>query len=323
MPKGFTWTTLDVDKFATREMYGKILAEIAPTDDRIVVLTSDLMMSNKTGDFARAHPDRFFNFGIAEQNMMGAAAGFAICGKIPFASTMAVFASLRCAEQLRTDIAYPNLNVRIISTHSGLSMGNGGTTHHSTEDVAVTRSMANMTVIVPADANCCAKVVVDSLDYQGPIYMRLGRGAEPIVYKGDFEFQIGKANTVREGNDITVIACGICVMAAVKASRKLEKEGIGARVIDMHTIKPLDEEAILRAADETGRIITMEEHNIIGGLGSAVGETIAEAGLAVKFRRLGIPDIYSTIGQPDDLYERYGLDADGIYNAVKEMIQGS
>jgi len=320
MPKGFTWTTLDVDKFATREMYGKILAELSPTDERIVVLTSDLMMSNKTGDFARVCPERFFNFGIAEQNMMAAAAGFAVSGKIPFASTMAVFASLRCAEQMRTDIAYPNLNVRIISTHSGLSMGNGGTTHHSTEDIAVTRSMANMTVIVPADANCCAKAVVESLDYQGPIYMRLGRGAEPIVYKGDFDFKIGRANTVREGEDLTVIACGICVMAAIKASRKLEKEGIGVRVIDMHTIKPLDTEAIVKAVKETGKIITVEEHNIIGGLGSAVGETIAEVGVGVKFKRLGIPDIYSVIGQPDDLYERYGLDANGIYNSIKEFV---
>lgn len=320
MPKGFTWTTLDVDKFATREMYGKILAELSPTDERIVVLTSDLMMSNKTGDFARVCPERFFNFGIAEQNMMAAAAGFAVSGKIPFASTMAVFASLRCAEQMRTDIAYPNLNVRIISTHSGLSMGNGGTTHHSTEDIAVTRSMANMTVIVPADANCCAKAVVESLDYQGPIYMRLGRGAEPIVYKGEFDFKIGRANTLREGDDISVIACGICVMAAIKAARKLEKEGIGVRVIDMHTIKPLDTGVIVKAAEETGKVITVEEHNIIGGLGSAVGETIAEAGVGVKFKRLGIPDIYSVIGQPDDLYERYGLDANGIYNSIKEFV---
>lgn len=320
MPKGFTWTTLDVDKFSTREMYGKILAELSPTDERIVVLTSDLMMSNKTGDFARVCPERFFNFGIAEQNMMAAAAGFAVSGKIPFASTMAVFASLRCAEQMRTDIAYPNLNVRIISTHSGLSMGNGGTTHHSTEDIAVTRSMANMTVIVPADVNCCAKAVVESLDYQGPIYMRLGRGAEPIVYKGEFDFKIGRANTLREGDDISVIACGICVMAAIKAARKLEKEGIGVRVIDMHTIKPLDTGVIVKAAEETGKVITVEEHNIIGGLGSAVGETIAEAGVGVKFKRLGIPDIYSVIGQPDDLYERYGLDANGIYNSIKEFV---
>lgn len=320
MPKGFTWTTLDVDKFATREMYGKILAELSPTDERIVVLTSDLMMSNKTGDFARSCPERFFNFGIAEQNMMAAAAGFAVSGKVPFASTMAVFASLRCAEQIRTDIAYPNLNVRIISTHSGLSMGNGGTTHHSTEDIAVTRSMANMTVIVPADANCCAKAILESLDYQGPIYMRLGRGAEPIVYKGEFDFKIGRANTLREGGDITVIACGICVMAAVKAARKLEKEGINARIIDMHTIKPLDTEVIVKAAEETGKVITVEEHNIIGGLGSAVGETIAEAGVGVKFKRLGIPDIYSVIGQPDDLYERYGLDSNGIYNSIKELV---
>lgn len=320
MAKGFTFNVFDVDRFATREMYGKVLAEIGQTNRDIVVLTADLMRSNKTGDFARACPDRFFNMGIAEQNMMAAAAGLAANGKLPYVSTYAAFASLRCAEQVRTDIAYPNLPVRIVSSHAGLSMGNGGTTHHATEDIAITRSMANMTVIVPADANECARAVVESITYPGPIYMRLGRGAEPIVYKTDYEFEIGKAVTVREGQDIAVIACGIAVMAAVKAARKLEKEGISVRIIDMHTIKPLDAEAILKAAREIGAIITVEEHNIIGGLGGAVAETIAEAGLGIKFVRMGIPDIYSTIGQPDDLYQRYGLDQDGIYRTIKSVL---
>jgi transketolase len=320
MPQGFTFNVIDVDKFATREMYGKILAQLGQANKDIVVLTADLMRSNKTGDFAAVCPDRFFDFGIAEQNMMAAAAGLATNGKIPFVSTYAAFASLRCAEQVRTDIAYPNLKVRIVSSHSGLSMGNGGTTHHATEDIAIMRSMANMTVLVPADANECAKAVVESIDYPGPIYMRLGRGAEPIVYKTDFIFKIGKSNEVYEGNDITVIACGISVMASMKAARKLKQEGVGVRVIDMHTIKPLDRESIVKAAKETGKILTVEEHNIIGGLGSAVAEVLAEESLNVKFRRLGIPDIYSAIGQPDDLYHKYGLDQEGVYKAIKALI---
>jgi transketolase len=320
MPQGFTFNVFDVDRFATREMYGKVLAELGQRNKNIVVLTADLMRSNKTGDFAKVCPDRFFNFGIAEQNMMAAAAGLAVNGKIPYVSTYAVFASLRCAEQVRTDIAYPKLNVRIVSSHSGLSMGNGGTTHHATEDIAIMRSMANMTVLVPADANECAKAVVESIDYSGPIYIRLGRGAEPIVYKTDFPFRIGKANIVREGKDVSVIACGICVMASIKAARKLEQEGISVRIIDMHTIKPLDKETIVQAAQETGNILTVEEHNIIGGLGSAVAEVLAEEHLNVRFRRLGIPDIYSTIGQPDDLYHRYGLDEEGVYRAIKALI---
>lgn len=320
MPQGFTYNVIDVDRFATREMYGKVLAEIGQSNPDIVVLTADMMRSNKTGDFAKVIPERFFNFGIAEQNMMAAAAGLAVSGKTPYVSTFAAFASLRCAEQLRTDIAYPNLNVRIVSSHAGLSMGNGGTTHHATEDIAICRAMANMTVIVPADANECAKAVYASIDYPGPIYMRLGRGAEPVVYKKDYDFSIGKAVTVREGSDVSIIACGILVMAAIKAARKLAQEGIEAKVIDMHTIKPLDEEAVLAAARDIGVVVTAEEHTIIGGLGGAVAEVLAESGMPVKFSRIGLPDVYSTIGSPDALYARYGLDADGIYQRVKEIL---
>ncbi len=320
MPQGFFFNVLDVDKFATRDVYGKVLAELAESNRDIVVLTADMRLSNKTNDFAKVHPDRYFDFGIAEQNMIAAAAGMATCGKIPFVSTYAAFASLRCAEQIHTDIAYPNLNVRILSTHAGLSLGDGGPTHHAIEDIAIMRSMANMTVVVPADAKSCAKAIEESVSYQGPIYFRLGMGAEPLVYKGDFDYNIGKANIVREGSDLTVIACGICVMAAEKAARKLEKEDISVKVIDMHTIKPLDTETIIQAAKETGKIITAEVHNIIGGLGGAVAETLAEHGLGIKFKRLGIPDVYSAIGPPDDLYARYGIDSDGIYNASKKML---
>jgi len=321
MPVGFTFNVLDVDKFAIRDKYGKILAELAETNPDIVVLTADLMMSNKTRDFAEAHPDRFFNFGIAEQNMMGAAAGLAANGKIPYAATFATFASLRCAEQIHTDIAYPGLKVRILATHAGLSLGIGGPTHHAIQDIAVMRSMPNMTVFVPADGREAGKGVRESVDHPGPIYFRLGRGAEPVVYKKDYQFELGKAVTVREGDDVTIIACGIAVMAAIRAARKLEEEGISARVIDMHTIKPLDVETVIEAARETEAVLTVEEHSVIGGLGGAVAETLAEAGLRVDFDRLGIPDAFSPIGTPDDLLGRYGLNDEGVYKRVKELIE--
>jgi transketolase len=321
MPQGFTYNVLDVDRFATREMYGKVLAEIGQSNPDIVVLTADLMRSNKTGDFAKVIPERFFNFGIAEQNMMAAAAGLAVSGKIPYVSTFAAFASMRCCEQLRSTIAYPKLKVRIVSSHAGLSMGNGGTTHHATEDVAICRSMANMTVIVPGRCQRMRQggLRIDRLP--GPDLYAPGTGGRAHrLQERSYDFAIGRAVTVREGSDITVIACGIMVMAAVKAARKLEAEGISLRVIDMHTIKPLDEAAVLAAARETGAVITAEEHNIIGGLGGAVAEVLAGAPVPVKFSRIGLPDIYSTIGAPDDLYERYGLDASGIYSKVKEML---
>lgn len=319
--QSFTFNVLDVDRFTTREVYGKVLAQLAETNRDIVVLTADLKHSNKSGDFAAAHPDRFFNFGIAEQNMMAAAAGFALCGKIAFVCTFAFLATLRCCEQVRTDIAYPNLKVRILGSHAGLSMGVSGATHHAIEDIAIVRSMPNMTVIVPADPVETSRAVEASIEYPGPIYMRLGRGAEPIVYKQPYDYRIGEAVTLRDGGDVTVIACGPCVMAAIRASRELEKEGISLRILDMHTIKPIDREAILRAT-ETGGIVTVEEHSVIGGLGSAVADVLAESGMGVRFKKVGIPDVYTGVGPPDDLCSRYGIDAQGIATAVKEILSG-
>ena len=317
----FTWNVLDLEELSARETYGKVLVQFGEQNKDIVVLTADLMLSNKTVEFARAFPERFFNFGIAETNMMAAAAGFAISGKIPFVSTFACFASMRCCEQVRTDIAYPKLPVRIVATHAGVSHGAGGTTHHATEDLAIMRSLANMTVIAPADATETAEAVRASIDYPGPVYIRFGRGREPLVYQPGYAYEIGKAITLHQGNDAAVFACGVAVWAAKNAAEKLEAEGIGLRVVDLHTLKPIDEQAVIRAALETGAIVTAEEHTIIGGLGGAVAEVLADAGIGVSFKRIGFPDVYSDIGSPRELLSRYGLDPDGIIRGVREVLQ--
>ncbi|HHU30521.1 MAG: transketolase C-terminal domain-containing protein [Bacillota bacterium] len=308
-----------IEKMSAREVYGKKLAEIGKTNDRIVVLTADLMRSNKTGDFMKAHPDRFFNIGIAEQNMMGIATGLALDGKLPFVSTMATFATMRACEQVRTDICYANLPVRIVATHGGLTTG-AGPTHYGQEDMAIMRSLPNMTVIAPGDPNQIGKVVEASIEWEGPMYIRIGRGGEPVVYKEDYTYEIGKSITVREGDHITLIATGSIVFYAVAAAEMLAAEGIRARVIDMHTIKPLDRQAVIKAAKETGAIVTAEDHNIYGGLGSAVAEVLAEEGLACKFRRLGIPDLFAGYGEPEYLYHLYGYDAEGICSAAKALL---
>ena len=316
----FTWNVMDLEKLSARETYGKVLVQLGEQNKDVVVLTSDLMLSNRTVEFARAFPNRFFNFGIAETNMMAAAAGFAISGKIPFVSTFACFASMRCCEQVRTDIAYPKLPVRIVATHAGVSHGAGGTTHHATEDLAIMRSLANMTVMAPADATETAEAVRSSIDYPGPVYIRIGRGREPLVYKPGYDFAIGKAIMLHEGNDATILACGVAVWPARDAAEKLEAEGINIRVIDVHTLKPIDKETIITAALETGAIITAEEHNIIGGLGGAVAEILADAGIGVCFERLGFPDVYLDIGSTRELLSRYGLDTEGMIKGVKNIL---
>jgi len=322
MPKAsYTWNFGDFEKQSARETYGKVLVEFGQQNKNIVVLTADVMSSNMTGQFYRTFPERFFNFGIAETNMMAAAAGLASSGKIPFVSTYAAFASMRCCEQVRTDIAYPKLSVRIVSTHAGVSHGAGGTTHHSTEDLAIMRSLANMTVIVPADAVETAEAVAASIEYPGPVYIRIGRGREPLVYEPGYQYEIGKAIILNEGNDATIIACGIAVCAAIDAARKFADEGISVRVIDLHTIKPIDKISVLNAAIETGAIVTAEEHTIIGGLGGAVAETLADSGIGVAFKRIGLPDIYSVIGPPKELLHRYGIDSEGIAIAVREVLE--
>jgi len=322
MSEGLIWTVRDADKLTQAEIYGEVLSQLGEQNPKIVGLSADLAQSTKIGTFAERFPDRFFNVGIAEQNLFGMAAGLALSGLIPFASTFAVFTSMRAAEQVRTDICYQNLNVKIIATHAGVSFGQAGTTHHCTEDISIIRSFANMTVIVPADGIETANAVRACVDYPGPVYIRIGRGFEPPLYeREDYGYQIGKAIQLNDGTDITLICCGITVLQALEASKILkDQDGLSVRVLNMHTIKPIDREAIIKAVEETRRIITFEEHNIYGGLGSAVAEVIVEAGKGCAFEKVGIPDCYSEVGYPEDLYTHYKLDTDGIIEKVREVM---
>lgn len=320
---GTKWTCYDAASMSAREIYGRVLAQMSGEDVRIVGVTADLAKSTAIAFFEQARPERFVNVGIAEQNLMGVAAGLAKSGLVPFASTFATFASMRAAEQVRTDICYQNLPVKIIATHGGLSFGAAGTTHHCTEDLAIMRSFANMTVIVPADGIETANAVRACMDIDGPVYIRIGRGFEPPFYESeDYGFEIGRAQTVREGSDIAIITCGIGVLQSVEAARSLQElDGLSVRVINMHTVKPIDREAILEAVTETRRILTVEEHNTIGGLGDAVASIIAESGKGCAFSKHGLNDEYSLVGYPEDLYAHYQLDADGIMAVVRELMQ--
>jgi transketolase len=305
---------------SSRDAFGKVLVELGRANPRVVALTADLGSSVRTAEFAHSFPERAFNFGIAEQDMMGAAAGLALSGKIPFVTTYAVFASLRAAEQARTDVAYGNLPVRICASHSGLTIGAGGPTHQSIEDVAIYRGMPNMTVIVPADGVEAAAATRAIAELPGPAYLRLSRAKEPTVYQTEDRFRIGSANTVREGRDVAIVACGSCVGRSLRAAERLSAEDIDVRVIDMHTIKPLDTDAVVGSARGTGALLTVEEHSIVGGLGSAVAEVLAEAGLAVRFKRLGLPDQFPTTGPYEELLAFYGLDAHGIALALRHLL---
>ena len=319
---GLTYTILDADKMTAAEIYGEVLTQLGEQRKEIVALSADLATSTKIGKFGQKFPERFFNVGIAEQNMFGIGAGLALAGYIPFISTFAVFSSLRAGEQVRTDICYQNLNCKIIATHSGVSFGQAGTTHHCTEDLAVMRSFANMTVIAPADGFETAQAVRASVDWPGPVYIRIGRGFEPRVNKDDkFEYEIGKAREMRSGTDITLIVCGPAVLGAVEAADVLKKEdGLSVRVLDMHTIKPIDVDAIEKAVLDTRRIITFEDHNIIGGLGSAVAEVIGDLGKGCAFKRVGVMDEFSIVGYPDDLYHNLKLDSDGVIETVRKIL---
>jgi transketolase len=319
---GLTWTVDTLDELTQAEIYGKVLTFLAKTRPEIVFLTADLVKSTKMKEFVQTYPDRYFNLGIMEQNLMTVAAGMSLAGKHPFVATFGAFASMRACEQVRTDICYQGTNVKIMATHSGLSFGQAGSTHHCLEDLAIMRAFPGMTVLVPADSFETAQMVRALVDFKGPAYIRLGRGFEFPAYEDDqFEFQIGKANVLHDGQDVTVIACGVGVEGGKEAAEFLQhEEKIGVRLIDMHTIKPLDRGAIIRAARETRGIITVEEHSIIGGLGSAVAEVLAEEQLAIPFKRLGIPDQWAMIGYPEDLYEHYGISANGIREAVLKMV---
>jgi len=321
MAEGMTWTVKDGDRLTQAEIYGDVLSQLGEKYPDLIAMTADLAKSTKIGRFEQKFPDRFINVGIAENSMFGIAAGLALAGLRPVVSTFAVFTSLRSAEQVRTDICYQNLNVKIIATHAGISFGQAGTTHHCTEDIAVMRSFANMTVIVPADGIETGNAVVASMEWPGPVYIRIGRGFEPPAYKDkDYGFEIGKAVKMRDGKDLTIIACGVGVLQAMRAADVLEKQGLSARVINMHTVKPIDRDIIMEAVKDTRRIITVEEHNIMGGLGSAVAEVIIESGKACAFKKLGIPDIYAIVGYPEDLYHYYKIDADGIVETATELM---
>ncbi len=298
---------------------GEELAEMARSDPRIVVATADLASANRTNDFRDVHPDRFVNFGIAEKNMITAAAGMASCGLIPYVATFASFCAILGAEQIRTDCAYPRMPVRVIGTHSGMSMGFYGSSHHALEDLGMLRVMADLTVICATDANHLRAVLRKSVDHPGAMYIRLGRGRDPVVYDSVPDLKIGRAIRLQEGLDLTLIATGSVVRATLDAAATLEAEdGLSVRVVDMHTISPLDRAEIQAAAEDTGRILTIEEHNITGGLGSAVAEVLVDLP-RVPFRRHGVPDRYVEIGPPAALYAQYRLDAPGIAEVAREF----
>lgn len=310
-----------MSKIATREAYGKALARIGQENENIVVLDADLSKSTKTADFKKVCPERFINMGIAEGNMMTVAAGLAACGKIPFASTFAMFAAGRAFEQIRNSICYPKLNVKVCATHAGITVGEDGASHQSVEDISLMRSIPNMVVISPSDAVEAEAAIEAVTKYDGPCYVRLGRSGVSVVNDNeDYKFEIGKGITLREGKDVSIIATGIMVEAALEAANILAEEGIKARVINIHTIKPIDEELITKAARETGLIITAEEHSIIGGLGSAVAEVVT-SNLPVPVMRVGIKDTFGESGKPAELLKAYGLTTEDIIKAVKKGLQ--
>lgn len=308
-----------MSKIATREAYGKALVKLGQVNDQVVVLDADLSKSTKTNDFYKAFPERFFNMGIAEQNLIGAACGLATAGKIPFASSFAMFATGRAFEIIRNSVCYPKLNVKVCATHAGLTVGEDGASHESIEDMAIMRSIPNMTVLVPADGVEAEQMIFTAAKTYGPMYVRLGRSAVPTLFDENYKFEIGKGVVVREGNDATIIACGIMVNEAVEACEALKSERINVRVINMSTIKPIDRELIVTAAKETGAIITAEEHSIIGGLGSAVSEVVSEE-CPVIVKKVGVKDVFGESGTPAELLKKHGLTAQDIVVAVKEAI---
>lgn len=310
----------DVKKIATRESYGNALAELGKLHDDVVVLDADLAGATKTATFKKACPERFIDCGIAEGNMMTVAAGIATTGKVPFASTFAMFAAGRAYEQIRNSIGYPKNNVKIGATHGGISVGEDGASHQCNEDLALMRTIPGMTVICPADDVEARAAVFAAYEHQGPVYMRFGRLAVPVINTNpDYKFEIGKGIVLREGKDVTIIANGLEVAESLEAAKMLAEDGIDARVINMHTIKPLDEELVIKAAKETGKIVTAEEHSVVGGLGGAVCETLS-AHCPVPVLRIGINDVFGESGPAKELIAKYGLDAKGIYEKVKKFM---
>ncbi len=310
----------DVIKKATRDSYGETLAELAYEYENLVVLDADLAAATKTGIFKKACPERFIDCGIAEGNMIGVAAGLASTGMIPFASSFAMFAAGRAFEQIRNSVGYPHLNVKIGATHAGISVGEDGATHQCNEDIALMRTIPNMVILNPADDVETKAAVKAAILHNGPVYLRFGRLAVPVINTNpDYKFEIGKGITLKDGNDITIVASGLMVNEALNASEELAKEGINARVINIHTIKPIDKEIIIKAAKETGKIITVEEHSVIGGLGSAVSDVVCE-NYPIPVYKIGVNDEFGRSGPALDLLKLYGLSAENIVKKVKEVL---
>ena len=309
----------EVKKIATRESYGNALVELGAEHDNLIVLDADLAAATKTGVFKKAYPDRHIDCCIAECNMMGIAAGLSTTGIVPFASTFAMFAAGRAFEQIRNSIGYPHLNVKIGATHAGISVGEDGATHQCNEDIALMRTIPGMVILNPADdieAKACVKA---AYEYNGPVYLRFGRLAAPVINdRPDYKFELGKGVVLREGKDLTIVATGLCVSSALEAAEKLAADGIDAKVINIHTIKPLDEELIVAAAKETGKVVTVEEHSVIGGLGSAVCDALAEK-CPVPVKKIGVQDVFGESGPAVALLAKYKLDGEGVYEQVKEF----
>ena len=309
----------EVKKIATRESHGNALVELGAEHDNLIVLDADLAAATKTGVFKKAYPDRHIDCGIAECNMMGIAAGLSTTGIVPFASTFAMFAAGRAFEQVRNSIGYPHLNVKIGATHAGISVGEDGATHQCNEDIALMRTIPGMVILNPADdveAKACVKA---AYEYNGPVYLRFGRLAVPVINdRPDYKFELGKGVVLREGKDVTIVATGLCVSSALEAAEKLAADGIDAKIINIHTIKPLDEELIVAAAKETGKVVTVEEHSVIGGLGSAVCDALAET-CPVPVKKIGVQDVFGESGPAAALLAKYKLDGEGVYEQVKEF----
>lgn len=309
----------DVKKIATRDSYGNSLVELGKEHENLVVLDADLAAATKTGVFKKVFPERHIDCGIAECNMMGVAAGLATTGKVPFASSFAMFAAGRAFEQIRNSIGYPKLNVKIGATHAGISVGEDGATHQCNEDIALMRTIPGMVVINPSDDVEARAAVKAAYEHEGPVYLRFGRLAVPVINdREDYKFELGKGVVLREGKDITLIATGLPVAETLEAAEKLAADGIDAKVINIHTIKPLDEELIVEAAKETGKVVTIEEHSVIGGLGSAVCDVLSEKA-PTKVLKIGINDTYGESGPAVELVKKYGLDAESIYKKIKEF----
>lgn len=310
----------DIKKEATREAYGKALAELGALRSDFIVLDADLAAATKTGIFKKAFPDRFYDCGIAEQNMMSIAAGFASTGKTVFASSFAMFAAGRAFEQVRNSIGYPHLNVKIGATHAGISVGEDGATHQCCEDIALMRTIPGMTIINPADSVEARAAVFKAMEIDGPVYLRFGRLAVPVIFGDDYQFEVGKGNQLRDGDDVAIIATGLMVNEALQAHELLQKQGINARVINMASIKPIDREIIIKAAKETGAIVTAEEHTIIGGLGSAVCDVVCEEA-PVPVLKIGVRDTYGKSGPANELLDYFGLRAVNIVDAVLKVVK--